>query len=173
MPSVQKIVLALAFVASTFAAQISDGQIQQPTSVVTPVPVVKQITDGQIQQATSTPAPVTVTPAVKQITDGQIQQVTSTPPVVTPPVKQITDGQIQQVSSARPATVTPPVKQITDGQIQQVASASKAPVPSSNGTTVTKPSAPVATFQGAASLMSYSKDLVVVAIGAAAVFAVL
>ena len=108
MPSIQKIVLALAFVTSAFAAQISDGQIQQPTSVVTPVPV----------------------------------------------------------------TVTPPVKQITDGQIQQV-TANSAPKPTVNATTVTTPSAPAATFTGAASLMGYSEDLVAVAIGAAAVFAVL
>ena len=128
MPSIQKIVLGLTLVASAFAAQISDGQIQQAT---TPVAVVKQITDGQIQQATSTPAPVVV----------------PTP------------------------TVTPPVKQITDGQIQQVASTGKLPT-TINATTITTPTAP-ATFRGAASLMSYSKDLVVVAIGAAAVFAVL
>ena len=124
MPSIQKIILSLAFVATAFAAQISDGQIQQPTAVVTPVAVVKQITDGQLQQATATPTP----------------------------------------------TVLPPVKQITDGQIQQV-SASAVPRPSSNGTTVATPSPSV--FTGAASLMSYSKDAVAVAVGAAAVFAVL
>lgn len=126
MPSIQKIVLSLAFVATAFAAQISDGQIQQPTSVVTPVAVVKQITDGQLQQATSTPKPTT--------------------------------------------TVLPPVKQITDGQIQQV-SASAVPSPSSNGTTVTTPSP--SAFTGAASLMGYSQEAVVLALGAAAAFAVL
>ena len=146
MPSIQKIVIALTFVASTFAAQISDGQIQQ---LSTAPAVVKQITDGQIQQVTSTPTPVAVTPAVKQITDGQIQQVTSTPTPI----------------------ISPPVKQITDGQIQQVASASLKPSPSVNATTVTTAS-PVP-FKGAASLMSYSKDLAVVAIGAAAVFVAL
>ena len=144
MPSIQKIVLALAFAASAFAAQISDGQLQQPTSTFAPA-VVKQITDGQIQQVTSTPTPVAV---VKQITDGQLQQVTST-------------------------TSIAPVKQITDGQIQQVASASAAPIPTTNATKVTTPSAPAATFTGAASLMSYSMDLVTVAIGAAAVFGML
>ena len=123
MPSIQKIVLALTFVASAFAAQISDGQIQQAT---TPVAVVKQITDGQIQQVTSTPKPVTVSPPVAQITDGQIQQV----------------------------------------------SVSKLPTPTTNATKITTPTAP-ATFTGAASFMSYSKDLVVVAIGAAAAYAVL
>ena len=172
MPSIQKIALALAFAASAFAAQISDGQIQQlttPVAIITPV--VKQITDGQLQQVTSTPVAV-VTPAVKQITDGQLQQVTSTPVTVAPPVKQITDGQIQQVSST-PVAVAPPVKQITDGQIQQVASASKAPSVSANATSVTTPSAPAATFHGAASLMSYSMELATVAIGAAAVFAML
>ena len=124
MPSIQKIVLALTFVASAFAAQISDGQIQQAT---TPVAVVKQITDGQIQQVTSTPKPV---------------------------------------------TVAPPVAQITDGQIQQVSVSSKLPTPTTNATKITTPTAP-ATFTGAASFMSYSKDLVVVAIGAAAAYAVL
>ena len=112
MPSIQKIILALAFAATALSAQISDGQIQQPTTAVA---VVKQITDGQLQQVTSTPVAV-----VKQITDGQLQQVTSSPT----------------------ATVTPAVKQITDGQIQQVASASAAPVPSKNGTAVTTPAAP-------------------------------
>ena len=151
MPSIQKIAVALAFVASAFAAQISDGQIQQlttPVAIITPV--VKQITDGQIQQPTSTPVAV-IAPAVKQITDGQIQQVTSTPVAV----------------------VTPAVKQITDGQIQQVASASLSPSVSANATSITTPSAPAATFHGAASLMSYSMELATVAIGAAALFAML
>ena len=124
MPSIQKVVLALAFVASAFAAQISDGQIQQAT---TPVAVVKQITDGQVQQVTSTPKPV---------------------------------------------TVSPPVAQITDGQIQQKPSVSVSPSPTTNATKITTPTAP-ATFTGAASFVSYSKDLVVVAIGAAAAYAVL
>ena len=136
MPSIQKIVLTLTFVASALAAQISDGQLQQPTSIVTPVPVVKQITDGQLQQATSVPAPVVIT------------STTPTP------------------------VVTPAIKQITDGQVQQVASASKAPIISANATVVTTPSAP-ATFKGAASLTSYSSELVAAAIGAAALFAVL
>jgi len=151
MPSFQKIVLALAFAATAFAAQISDGQIQQPTSTFTPVVApVKQITDGQIQQvtSTSTPAPVVTPAVVKQITDGQLQQVTST-------------------------TLAPAIKQITDGQIQQIASASAAPIPTTNATKITTPSAPAATFTGAASLMSYSMELVTVAIGAAAVFAML
>ena len=216
MPSIQKILIVLAFAASAFAQteiadgqiqqitdgqiqeptaapavvkQITDGQIQQVTSTSTPVvtPAVKQITDGQIQQVTSTPV---VTPAVKQITDGQIQQVTSTPvvtpavkqitdgqiqqvtstPVVTPAVKQITDGQIQQVTST--PVVTPAVKQITDGQIQQV-SASIVTSVHVNATSVTTPSAPAATFTGAASLMSYSNELAAVALGAGAVFAML
>lgn len=123
MPSIQKIVLALTFVASALAAQISDGQIQQPT--VTP----------------------TIAPAVKQITDGQIQQVTVTP---TP-------------------TIAPPVKQITDGQVQQV-SASIKPVATTNGT-ITTPTP--AAFKGAASLMTFDKEMAVVAVGAAAAFALL
>ena len=148
MPSIQKIILALAFAATALSAQISDGQLQQPT---TPVAVVKQITDGQLQQVTSTPTPV-VTPAV---------------------VKQITDGQIQQVTTSTTPIVTPAVKQITDGQIQQVASASAAPVPSKNGTTVTTPGAPAATFTGAAPIMAFSSELAAVAVGAVAVFAML
>merc|ERR1712071_650462 len=55
MPSIQKIILALALAATALSAQISDGQLQQPT---TPVAVVKQITDGQLQQVTSTPVAV-------------------------------------------------------------------------------------------------------------------
>ena len=146
MPSFQKIVLALAFAATALSAQISDGQLQQAT---TPVAVVKQITDGQLQQATSTPAGVT--PAV---------------------VQQNTHRQIQQVTTS-PAPLVAPVKQITDGQIQQVASASKAPVPSSNGTAVTTPASPAATFHGAASIVSFSSELAAVAIGAVAIFAML
>ena len=146
MPSFQKIVLALAFAATALSAQISDGQLQQAT---TPVAVVKQITDGQLQQATSTPAGVT--PAV---------------------VQQNTHRQIQQVTTS-PAPLVVPVKQITDGQIQQVASASKAPVPSSNGTAVTTPASPAATFHGAASIVSFSSELAAVAIGAVAIFAML
>ena len=174
MPSIQKIVLALAFAASTYAAQISDGQIQQPTSTFTPVVApVKQITDGQIQQVTSTPVAI-VTPAVKQITDGQIQQVSSTPVAVVTPavVKQITDGQLQQVTST-PVVTPAVVKQITDGQIQQVASASVKPTVSANATSITTPSVTAATFHGAAPLFSYSMELVTVAIGAAAVLAML
>lgn len=174
MPSIQKIALALAFSASVFAAEISDGQIQQlttPVAIITPV--VKQITDGQIQQPTSTPVAV-VAPAVNQINDGQIQQVTSTPvAVIAPALKQINDGQVQQVTSTPVAVVAPAVKQITDGQVQQLASASVSPSPSANVTSITTPSAPAATFQGAASLMSYSMELATVAIGAAALFAML
>ena len=87
MHSVQNIVVSLAFAASALAAtQITDGQIQAPTTAP-----VTQITDGQIQAPTSVP--------VKQITDGQIQIPTSAPT----PVKQISDGQIQQVSTGVPA----------------------------------------------------------------------
>ncbi|KAL9071382.1 MAG: hypothetical protein Q9161_004241 [Pseudevernia consocians] len=175
MPSIQKIVLALAFAASTYAAQISDGQIQQPTSTFTPVVApVKQITDGQIQQVSSTPVAVVTPAVVKQITDGQIQQVSSTPAAVVTPavVKQITDGQLQQVTST-PVVTPAVVKQITDGQIQQVASASVKPTVSANATSITTPSVTAATFHGAAPLFSYSMELVTVAIGAAAVLAML
>lgn len=78
MPSIQKIVVSLAFAASVLAqTQIADGQVQQ-------------ITDGQVQAVTATP--------VVQITDGQIQAVTTVAPTVTP-VAQITDGQIQAVTT--------------------------------------------------------------------------
>jgi len=146
MPSIQKIVVSLAFAASVFAqTQIADGQVQQ-------------ITDGQVQAVTATP--------VKQITDGQIQAVTTVAPTVAP-VAQITDGQIQAV------TVTP-VKQITDGQIQAVTTLASVstgvPSPSANGTfTAPAPSA----FKGAANIVGWSQELAVAAIGAAAGFAML
>lgn len=163
MPSIQKIIVSLAFAASVVAqTQIADGQVQQ----VTNAPAVKQITDGQVQAISATP--------VKQITDGQIQAVTSVPTVA--PVKQITDGQIQAVTSVAKATVTP-VKQITDGQIQvvstvaTVASTGKV-APSANGT-FASPAPSAKPFTGAASLLGWSSELAVAAIGAAAGFAML
>merc|ERR1712093_291986 len=63
------------------ATQISDGQIQAPTSTAKPV---TQISDGQIQAPTGKP--------VTQISDGQIQAPTS---ATGKPVTQISDGQIQ------------------------------------------------------------------------------
>ncbi|MCJ1224689.1 hypothetical protein MMC12_001334 [Toensbergia leucococca] len=69
MPSIQKIILSLAFTAFVAAqSQISDGQIQAATSTAV---AVSQITDGQIQATTATVVPVT------QITDGQIQATTA------------------------------------------------------------------------------------------------
>ena len=146
MPSIQKIVLSLAFAATVLgqASQIGDGQVQAPTSVASVTPV-KQITDGQIQAVTSVPS---VTP-VKQITDGQIQAVTSVPSVT--PVKQITDGQIQAVGTG--------------------AATGKVPVPSNGTVASTKPSA--SAFAGAANMLGWSQEVAIAAIGAAAGFAML
>ena len=162
MPSIKQILVSLAFataVAAQAASQIADGQVQQisdgqvqaPTSVAP----VTQITDGQIQAPTSAPA-------VTQITDGQIQAPTSVAPVT-----QITDGQIQAPTSVAPVT------QITDGQIQVPTTAASTGVvpPSSNGT-FTSP-APTAAFTGAAALFSWSQEIVVAAVGAAAGIAML
>lgn len=156
MPSIQKIIVSLAFAAAVVAqTQLPDGQVQQ-------------ITDGQVQAITATP--------VKQITDGQIQAVTSVPAPSVAPVKQITDGQVQAVTSVPKPTVTP-VKQITDGQIQAVttiatvASTGKV-APASNGT-FTSPAPSATHFTGAANLMGWSQELAVAAIGAAAGFAML
>jgi len=156
--------------ASTVApvSQITDGQIQAPTKATTTVAPVSQITDGQIQapsKATTTVAPVS------QITDGQIQAPSKATTTVAP-VSQITDGQIQAPSKA--ITTVAPVSQITDGQIQaptKPASISVVPSPSANGTFTT--GAPAATFKGAASLMSWNKEIVGVAVGVAAGFAML
>jgi len=154
MPSIQKIVITLAFAASVLGqgSQIADGQVQAVTA--TPV---AQITDGQVQAVTSAPA-------VKQITDGQVQVAPTVTPVT--PVKQITDGQIQVVP-----TVTP-VKQITDGQIQAAGTAASTgvvPVPS-NGTIA---SATPTAFTGAANIIGWSQEAVIAAIAAAAGFAML
>lgn len=152
MPSIQKIIISLAFATAAIAqgaSQISDGQVQEATVTATPV---AQITDGQIQAVTSAVA------VVKQITDGQVQAVT-TPAVVS----QITDGQVQ---------VPTVVSQITDGQVQVPTVASTGSVaPTSNGT-FTSP-APTAAFTGAANLLSWNKEAVMAAMGAAAGFAML
>jgi hypothetical protein len=74
--------------------QISDGQVQAPTSTAAPV---TQISDGQIQATTA---------VVTQISDGQIQATTAV-------VTQISDGQIQATSTA-----ANPCTQIVDGQPQ-------------------------------------------------------
>jgi len=168
MPSIQKIVITLAFAATTLGqvSQLPDGQLNKVSSV-TPV---KQITDGQLQAVTSVPS---VTP-VKQITDGQIQAVTSVPSVT--PVKQITDGQIQAVTSAPVAKVTvTPVKQITDGQIQAPkatgASTGVVAVPSNGTIASNKPTATA--FTGAANILGWSQEAAVAAVGAAAAFAML
>ena len=157
MPSIQKIIVSLAFATAAIAqgaSQIPDGQVQAVTA--TPV---AQITDGQIQVVTSAPA------VVNQITDGQVQVATSVPVVA-----QITDGQVQVPSMVATtfATVTP-VAQITDGQIQVASTGS--PVTTTNGT-FTSP-APTASFTGAANLLSWNMEAAVAVIGAAAGFALL
>lgn len=108
-----------------------------------------QIADGQVQQ----------------ISDGQVQAPTSVPP----PVTQIHDGQIQAPTSA-PA----PVTQIHDGQIQvpTTTAVSTGIIPSATNGTFTSP-APTASFTGAAALMSWSQNIAVGAVGAAAGFAML
>ena len=82
---------------ATAQSQISDGQIQVPTTTVR---AVTQISDGQIQ-ATTAIAPIS------QITDGQIQAPKTTVAAVT----QITDGQPQVPTSVsvapKPASTTP------------------------------------------------------------------
>lgn len=153
MPSIQKIIVSLAIATTAIAqlgSQISDGQVQAATAT----PVV-QITDGQVQAATTAAA------VVQQITDGQVQAPTSVAVV-----SQITDGQVQV-----PTTTAAVVSQITDGQVQVPTVASTGMMTTSNGT-FTSP-APTAAFTGAANLLSWNKEAVVAAIGAAAGFAML
>jgi len=115
MPSMKNIILlAFATLAAAQVSQITDGQVQAPTS--TAKAVVSQITDGQIQAPTSTPKAV-----VTQITDGQVQAPTK---ATVAPVSQITDGQVQAPTKATVA----PVSQITDGQVQAPTKATVAPV---------------------------------------------
>ena len=110
-----------------------------------------QQADGQVTQVS----------AATQISDGQIQV-----PTAVPSVTQISDGQVQ-VPTVAPTTAAG-VAQISDGQIQ--ASATGAPAPSANGTfTSPAPSA----FTGGASFASWSKEVAVAAVGAAAGFALL
>lgn len=150
MPSIQKIVISLAFAATVLgqASQAPDGQVVAAS--FTPI---KQISDGQPQAATSAPS-VTIAPSVT--------------PAPSAPVKQIGDGQIQAATS----TVTP-VKQIGDGQIQAGTHASTGVVPvPTNGTIASnKPSA--SAFAGSANMLGWSQEVAIAAIGAAAGFAML
>jgi len=169
MPSIQNVLLSATFAAFVAAQQQSDGQVTASTSVAP----ASQVTDGQIQVTTSAP----VAP-VSQITDGQIQVTTSAPVA---PVSQITDGQIQ-VTTAAPVA---PVSQISDGQIQVTTAAPASQIsdgqiqipttistgvmaPSPNGTTVVAATATPSAFTGAANIMAWSKEIAVVAVGAAA-----
>ena len=120
-----------------------------------------QIADGQIQA----PATESVAP-VSQISDGQVQAPTSTPAATVAPVSQIADGQVQAPSTTPEATVAP-ISQISDGQIQAPTAVSSVIVPSTNGTLVT-PTAPAATFTGAANILAWSQEMAMVAVGAAA-----
>lgn len=102
--------------------QISDGQIQEQTSVTLASPstttaaaVVNQISDGQIQHQTSTSTTATAA-VVNQIGDGQIQHQTTTATPSAAVVNQIGDGQIQHQTSTVAAGSA--VNQISDGQIQ-------------------------------------------------------
>lgn len=149
--------LALSFAASTIAipqdvSQIEDGQPQ--------VGAVDQIEDGQIQAATS---------GVAQIPDGQIQAPVATSTAA--PVSQIADGQIVAPESTPEAA---PVSQIDDGQIQVGTAPAPSGVASPTGNATAPTTAPSPSpFTGAASLASWSKEIVVAAIGAAAGFALL
>ncbi|KAL9629096.1 MAG: hypothetical protein Q9204_005472 [Flavoplaca sp. TL-2023a] len=90
MPSIKNILLTLAFAAAVSAqGQLEDGQVTAVSE-----DVVSQITDGQIQAPTSAAAPVT------QIDDGQIQAPTS---AADAGVTQIDDGQIQAPTSVADA----------------------------------------------------------------------
>ncbi|MCJ1234962.1 hypothetical protein MMC14_002926 [Varicellaria rhodocarpa] len=182
MPSMKNLVL-LAFVSFTAAqSQISDGQVQAPTTtlvavseftdgqpqVTSTVAGVSEFTDGQ-PQVTSTVAGVSeftdgqpqvtsTVAAVSEFTDGQ-PQVTST--VVA--VSEFTDGQPQVTSTVAA------VSEFTDGQPQVtttlVPSLSILPTATSNGTFTA--SAPISTFTGAASLFGWNKEVAGVAVGLA------
>ncbi|KAL9103248.1 MAG: hypothetical protein Q9163_001699 [Psora crenata] len=107
--------------------------------------------------------------AQSQLPDGQVQAPTSqvtVPTTTAAGVSQITDGQIQA-----PTSTAAVVSQITDGQVQ-VGTASAVPLPSPNGTFTTSIPSPSA-FTGGASFASWSNEIAVAAIGAAAGFALL
>lgn len=93
-------------------SQISDGQVQAPTSTVAPI---SQISDGQIQAPTSTVAPIS------QISDGQIQVSTN---VVMPTggvVSQIPDGQIQANATSAPVPYTGAASSLVGSQLAALA----------------------------------------------------
>lgn len=141
------IALALTFAATTIAIPQED---------------VSQLEDGQPQVG-----------AVDQIPDGQIQAVSSSADAVT----QIPDGQLQApattVAEVESTSTVAAVTQIPDGQIQVgTAAPSGVPAPTGNATAPTSQPEP-SPFVGAASLASWSKEIVVAAIGAAAGFALL
>ncbi|KAI4100967.1 MAG: hypothetical protein LQ339_005288 [Xanthoria mediterranea] len=157
MPSIKNVLVTLAFaaavsaqgqqadgqvtaVSSNVVSQITDGQIQAPTSSAgSPV---SQISDGQIQAPTSSAGS-----PVSQISDGQIQAPTS---VAVGGVSQISDGQVQAPTSVAVGGAS----QISDGQVQVPTGASGvAPVPTSNGTFNGGSPAP---FVGGASLVTFS-----------------
>ena len=134
--------------------QISDGQVQGATHVVTMM-AVSQIGDGQVQAPTVTMMPVTqisdgqpqaphaTFSVVSQISDGQPQAPTGT----AAPVSQITDGQpqaptgsaspVSQITDGQPQAPTgTAVSQISDGQPQASAGASVAMVACANNDTL-------------------------------------
>lgn len=144
--------------AATVVNQITDGQVQAPTteakvtqSSTSAAGAVTQIGDGQVQApgSTSTPTASSAAGAVTQIGDGQIQAPGSTSSA-TPSassaagaVTQIGDGQIQapgSTSSATPSasSAAGAVTQIGDGQIQAPGSSSSTPAASSASGAVTQ-----------------------------------
>ncbi|KAI4198978.1 MAG: hypothetical protein LQ350_004894 [Teloschistes chrysophthalmus] len=145
MPSIKNLlVLALAASVTAQVSQKSDGQPTVGTVKASPV---SQITDGQIQAPTSK-APTSVIAPVSQISDGQIQAPTTKTTVA--PVSQISDGQIQA-----PTTTVGKASQISDGQIQApTGGASGVPKPSNNGTFA--PGQAPTPFTGGAALVTAS-----------------
>ncbi|KAL9576619.1 MAG: hypothetical protein Q9212_006951 [Teloschistes hypoglaucus] len=165
MPSIKNLlVLALATAVSAQVSQLPDGQPTVGTVKTSPVSV-SQISDGQIQAPTSKPSVKTTIAPVSQISDGQIQAPTSKPTIKTTvaPVSQISDGQIQA-----PTTTVGKASQISDGQIQApTGGASAIPKPSNNGTFA--PGQAPTPFTGGAALVTVSGA----AVGLAALIAML
>ncbi len=143
-------------------SEYTDGQPQVVTA--SPKPPVTQISDGQVQAPTSaaTAKPVT------QISDGQVQAPTATATGV--PVSQISSGQVHATTAAPKPTTTPAavVTQISDGQIQASGAASGAASGTGSGAaTATKSTIP---FTGVGNSLSVASSFAGLVMGVAAVF---